>query len=45
MQIHGRLGDKASLIRTYRDCEENLQSLFGLPPSSETQELFRRLVA
>jgi ATP/maltotriose-dependent transcriptional regulator MalT/DNA-binding SARP family transcriptional activator len=45
MQIHGRLGDKASLIRTYRDCEENLQSLFGLPPSAETQELFRKLVA
>jgi ATP/maltotriose-dependent transcriptional regulator MalT len=45
MQIHGRLGDKASLIRTYRDCEENLQSLFGLPPSTETQELFRKLVA
>jgi two-component SAPR family response regulator len=45
MQIHGRLGDKASLIRTYRDCEENLQSLFGLPPSPETQELFRKLVA
>jgi two-component SAPR family response regulator len=37
MQIHGRLGDKASLIRTYRDCEESLQSLFGLPPSDETQ--------
>jgi two-component SAPR family response regulator len=45
MQIHGRLGDKASLIRTYRDCEESLQSLFGLPPSPETQELFRKLVA
>jgi two-component SAPR family response regulator len=45
MQIHGRLGDKASLIRTYRDCEENLQGLFGLPPSPETQELFRKLVA
>jgi ATP/maltotriose-dependent transcriptional regulator MalT len=45
MQIHSRLGDKASLIRTYRDCEESLQSLFGLPPSDETQELFRKLVA
>jgi LuxR family maltose regulon positive regulatory protein len=44
MQIHRRLGDQASLIRTYRDCEENLQSLFGLPPSEETQELFKKLV-
>ena len=45
MQIHGRLGDKASLIRTYRDCEGSLQGLFGLPPSQETQDLFRKLVA
>ena len=45
MQIHGRLGDKAALIRTYRDCEENLQTVFGLPPSEETQDLFRKLVA
>jgi LuxR family maltose regulon positive regulatory protein len=44
MQIHRRLGDKAGLIRTYRDCEEILQGLFGLPPSEETQELFKRLV-
>jgi hypothetical protein len=45
MQIHRRLGDKAGLVRTYRDCEESLQGLFGLPPSEETQELFRRLVS
>ena len=41
MQIHRRLGDKAGLVRTYRDCEESLQGVFGLPPSEETQELFQ----
>ena len=45
MQIHRRLGDKASLIRTYRDCEENLQGVFGMPPSEETQDLFKKLIA
>jgi DNA-binding SARP family transcriptional activator len=45
MNIHRRLGDKAALIRTYRDCEENLQGIFGLPPSEETQALFKKLVA
>ena len=44
MQIHQRLGDKAGLIRTFRDCEESLQGLFGLPPSEETEDLFRKLV-
>jgi DNA-binding SARP family transcriptional activator len=44
MQVHRRTGDKASLIRTYRDCEENLQEVFGLPPSEETRDLFRDLV-
>jgi LuxR family maltose regulon positive regulatory protein len=45
MHIHGRLGDRASLIRTYRDCEESLQGVFGMPPSEETRELFRKLVS
>jgi LuxR family maltose regulon positive regulatory protein len=45
MQIHRRLGDKASLIRTYRDCEESLREVFGMPPSDETQALYRRLVS
>ena len=45
MQIHRRLGDRAALIRTYRDCEESLEGVFGMPPSQETQDLFRKLVA
>jgi two-component SAPR family response regulator/Flp pilus assembly protein TadD len=45
MNIHRRLGDKAALIRTYHDCEENLRDVFGTPPSEETQELYRKLVA
>jgi ATP/maltotriose-dependent transcriptional regulator MalT/DNA-binding SARP family transcriptional activator len=45
MHIHRRLGDKAALIRTYRDCEENLQDVFGMPPSDETKDLYRKLVS
>ena len=45
MNIHRRLGDKAALVRTYRDCEERLQGVFGMPPSEETQVLYRKLVA
>jgi DNA-binding SARP family transcriptional activator len=44
MHIYQRLGDRASLIRTYRDCEESLQDVFGLPPSKDTRDLFRKLV-
>jgi two-component SAPR family response regulator len=44
MHAHRRLGDTAALIRTYRECEENLRGVFGLPPSEETQELYRKLV-
>jgi len=45
MNVHRRLGDRTSLIRTYEVCEQNLRGVFGLPPSEETQELYRKLVA
>jgi DNA-binding SARP family transcriptional activator len=45
MHIHDRLGDKAALIRAYRECEASLEDVFGMPPSEETQALFRKLAA
>jgi DNA-binding SARP family transcriptional activator len=45
MQIYGRMGDKAALIRTYRHCEESMRDVFGLPPSEDTQSLYQKLVS
>ncbi len=45
MQIYHRIGDRASIIRTYQAVEEAMQRQLGLPPSKETEELYRRLVA
>jgi two-component SAPR family response regulator len=45
MQIYHRLGDRTSLIRTYQAYEEAMQRQLGLPPSQETGDLYRRLIA
>lgn len=45
MQIYHRMGDRSSLIRTYQACKNALQHNIGLPPSNETDELYRRLIA
>ncbi len=45
MQVYQRMGDRASIIRTYQACEEVLQRQLGMPPSKETAELYHRLVA
>ncbi len=45
MQIYSRMGDKAALIRTYRRCEESMRDVFGLPPSEDTQSLYKKLVS
>jgi ATP/maltotriose-dependent transcriptional regulator MalT/DNA-binding SARP family transcriptional activator len=45
MHAHSRQGDTAALIRTYRECEDSLRGVFGMPPSAETQELYRKLVS
>jgi two-component SAPR family response regulator len=45
MQIYYRLGDRASIIRTYQICQDALQRQFGLPPSDDTDQLYRRLIA
>jgi len=44
MQAHGRMGDRASVTRVYQACREVMQRLFNLPPSRETDELYRRLM-
>jgi LuxR family maltose regulon positive regulatory protein len=45
MQIYHRMGDRSSVIRTYQACKNALQRNIGLPPSNETDELYRRLIA
>ena len=45
MQIYQHMGDRPSLIHIYQTCEENMQNTFGLPPSQETQQLYRELVS
>ncbi len=45
MQMHGRLGDRAALIRTYQSCEEKMRETFGQAPSQETQAVYQKLIA
>ena len=45
MQIYHRMGDRASVIRTYQTCYEALQRQLGFPPSDDTDHLYRRLTA
>jgi LuxR family maltose regulon positive regulatory protein len=45
MQIYYRLSDRASIIRTYQACQDALQRKLGFPPSNDTNQLYRRLIA
>lgn len=45
MQIYHRMGDRQSIIRTYQSCVDALKQHFFLPPSKETEELYRKLVS
>jgi DNA-binding SARP family transcriptional activator len=45
MQIYHRINDRAAIIRAYQTCQEALLRHIGLPPSKETEQLYRRLVA
>ena len=45
MQIYHRMGDRASIIRTYQACEETMRRQLGLSPARETEALYRRLIA
>jgi two-component SAPR family response regulator len=44
MQVYHRMGDRTSVIRTYQSCRETLHRQIGLPPSKETEQLYRRLI-
>jgi two-component SAPR family response regulator len=44
MQIYHRLGDRASVMRTYQTCEQTMQRQLGLAPTKETRDLYQRLL-
>ncbi len=44
MNIYHRQGDRTSVIHSYQSCEQAMQKVFGMPPSEETQELYRKLI-
>ncbi|MBK9601802.1 MAG: hypothetical protein IPO36_08155 [Anaerolineales bacterium] len=44
MQIYHRMGDRPAIMRTYQTCEEVMRRELGLPPSKETQDLYKRLI-
>lgn len=45
MQIYHRIGDRASIKRTYQAVEEAMQYQLGTSPSKEIEELYHRLIA
>ena len=45
MQVYRRLGDRGSVIHTYKTCEQAMWSIYNLPPSEETQKLYQELIA
>ena len=44
MQIYHRMGDRASVIHAFESCEQSMQKVFDMPPSEETQKLYRHLI-
>ena len=45
MQLYRRLGDRGSVIYTYKTCERVMRDIYNLPPSEETQRLYQELTA
>ncbi|HUI87627.1 MAG TPA: tetratricopeptide repeat protein [Anaerolineales bacterium] len=45
MQVYRRLGDRGSVIYTYKTCEQVMHNIYNLPPSEETQRLYQELTA
>lgn len=45
MRAHASRGDRAAIARQYQACREESQHLFGLPPTEETEKLYRQLIA
>jgi len=45
MRIYATMGDRAAIARQYQACEEALETELGIPPSQETEALYRSLMA
>jgi two-component SAPR family response regulator len=45
MRAHAARDDRAAIARQYHACREASDHLFGLPPSEETEALYRKLMA
>jgi LuxR family maltose regulon positive regulatory protein len=45
MQAHHRRGDRAAVLRTYEACKATLRKQLNLPPDSETEALYRKLIS
>lgn len=45
MEIYARMGDRGSVVHVYQSCEAATRKMYGLPPSDETQQLYRRLTS
>lgn len=44
MSAHAKLNDRAAISRVYQSCQEAMRKQFNLPPSRETDDLYRRLM-
>ena len=44
MRVYAALGDRAAIVRCYQACKSVLDEGLGLPPSQETELLYRELV-
>jgi len=45
MRAHAARGDRAAVARQYQACRDVTEHLFGLPPTEETEKLYRQLIA
>jgi LuxR family transcriptional regulator, maltose regulon positive regulatory protein len=45
MQIYFRRGDRSAIMRTYEACVNVLKQFLSLPPSLETETLYRKLIS
>jgi DNA-binding SARP family transcriptional activator len=45
MRLHAAAGDRTAALRQYRGCVQALADEFGIAPSAETDELYRRIRA
>ena len=45
MRAHAARGDRAAVARQYQACRQASEKLFSLPPTEETEKLYRQLIA